>query len=339
VYSVHLRRFRRTTNPFVMAGQVKALYQGSRVISDICDKRNIDVVHANNDSAALIGWEVARVAKVPFVWHCRDLIPMHGFARILSGAASAVVAISKTVEQHLIKEGVNPQKVRRIENGIDFGRIVRPDHSGDVRKRIRAELGIGARQPVVLCVGAYVPWKKLDVFIDTVAALRSRIPDAIGLLAGSGQLSQNEVYEDVLRGRAEGWKLDSSALRFLGERDDVPDVMAAADILISCSESEPFGRVMAEAGAAGLPVVANRSGGAKEIVEHGVTGLLAEPGDREALVGACVRLLDDEKLRGEFGAAARVRVHKLFDVQRTAGELASLFESIVKRPEAKSLIR
>jgi glycosyltransferase involved in cell wall biosynthesis len=328
IHTVHLRRFRRTTNPFVLAGQVRALYQGSRTIAELCKQKQIDLLHGNTDNAALLAWEVSRITRIPFVWHCRDLIRLHGFARILGNAAAAVIAISSAVEQHLLKEGVPREKLHRIDNGIDLTRIVAPADRAGARARVRAKLGIENDRPVLLCVGAYVPWKKHEKFLDMLAEFKSRIPPVLGLLAGSGQVNKSDVYGKALRAHARELKLDTSLLQFMNERDDVPDLMAAADVLVSCSENEPFGRVVAEAGAAGLPVVSTRSGGKMEIIEDDKTGFLVKPGDVEALTTACTKLLADPKMRQQFGDAARERVEKMYNIQNTAAKVAALLESI-----------
>ncbi len=177
-----------------------------------------------------------------------------------------------------------------------------------------------------MCLG-----KRQHVFIDTVAALRAKYPSAIALLVGSDHVSKNEVYTHLLHDRAQALKLDANALRFLGERTDIPDLMAASDLLVSCSDNEPFGRVVAEAGAAGIPVVSTRSGGKTEIIDDTVTGLLVGPGNVAELAAACGRLIDHPELRESFGIAARARVEKLFSITRTAGELSELFESIAGR--------
>ncbi len=334
VESVNLRRFRRSTNPFVLAGQVKALYQGSRAIVDICKEQKIDLIHANTDSAAFVAWEVSRITQLPFVWHCRDLVPMHGFARILSSAAAGVVAISRAVEAHLLNEGVAREKLHVIENGIDLTRIPEQSKCAEIRANLRAELRLDANRPTVLCVGSYAPWKRLEQFLDMLAQLRTQVPEVMGLLVGSEGVSNNHEYGEALMDHATAVGLDPTGLRFLGERDDVPALMAASDLLVSCSENEPFGRVLAEAGAAGLPVVSTRSGGKAEIVDDGTTGFLTAQGDVPELTAACARLLKDAALREKFGAAARERVEKLFDVHRTAGEVAQLFETITGRREA-----
>jgi L-malate glycosyltransferase len=131
-----------------------------------------------------------------------------------------------------------------------------------------------------------------------------------------------------LEARSRMLSLTDKHLRWLGERDDIPQLLAASDVLISCSDNEPFGRVVAEAGAGGIPVVSTDSGGKAEIIEDGVTGLLTPPRDTQLMADACVTLLKDQRRRGKMGAAARKRIELLFDVRRTADELSSLLEGV-----------
>jgi glycosyltransferase involved in cell wall biosynthesis len=335
VHGVALRQFRRTTNPFVLAGQVRALHQGSKSISDICKTGQFDVIHANTDTAALVAWEVSRTVGVPFIWHCRDMRPLLGVARGLGGAAAAVVAISEAVHRHLLKSGVKPEKIKRIDNGIDLARMYSLEQRAEVRARARAALNIPLYRPVALCVGAYVPWKKHDIFLRVLHDLLPRVPSLLGLLVGSDNFKMNGGYSDTLRNLAADLCLHDQVFRVLKERDDIPELMAAADVLISCSENEPFGRVVAEAGAAGLPVVATQSGGKAEIIEDKVTGLLCDTDDVQGLVEATLQLLGDARLRQEMGNMARWRVERLYDVRRTAAELAQLFEQVVMRKNMK----
>jgi len=325
VHQVPMRRFRRTINPFVLAGQLRALHQSSKAIVEICKNNEIELIHANTDSAAIMAWEVSRQANVPFVWHCRDHRPMHGFARTLSGAAAAVVAISKSIREHLLREGVREDKIHLIYNGIDTDRFHPPAARGQVRALVRSALMIPASRPVVLCVAAYVPWKKIEVFYQSLQLLLARVPNTLGILVGSDLSGLGAGYERDLERKRQGLNLGPECLQILRERDDVPDLMAAADVLVSCSENEPFGRVIVEAGAAGLPVVSTRSGAKPEIIEDGINGMLVEAGDAASISAACSRLLNDDGLRLTLGEAGRRIVAEKFHVRRTAGEMADLF--------------
>ena len=328
VHPMAFKSLRRTKNPLAFARQLKALHQTSRQLSALCTELKIDLMHANTDSAAVVAWRASRICGTPFIWHCRDLRPLHGLARIIAGkSCMAVVAISGAVEKHLIAQGVNPVKIKRIDNGIDLSRFHALERRAEMRVRVRHELSVPPDCQIILSVGAYVPWKKHELFLNTLAQLRESYPGKIGLLAGSDQFGQNAAYTESLHQLARELKLDETALRFLHQRNDIPDLMAASDLLVSCSENEPFGRVLAEAGAAGLPVVTTASGAKAEIVADNGTGLVVEA-DAGLLAAACERLLCNDALRSKMGLRARARIEGLFDVRRTAAEFVDLLGEI-----------
>jgi glycosyltransferase involved in cell wall biosynthesis len=299
------------------------------VIAELCRKHDIQLIHANTDSAAVMAWEASRQIKLPFIWHCRDMRAMHGFAKILGGAAAAVVPISATVREHLSREGVRPEKLCLVYNGIDLTRFHQADIRESVCAIVRGQLGIPMNRPVILCVAAYVPWKRIDLFFESLRHLLKKVPGAMGLLVGSDLSGMCADHEQSLERLRHQLGLDDNVLRVLGYRDDVPDLMAASDILVSCSENEPFGRVLVEASAAGLPVVSTNSGAKSEIIEAGVNGVLIPPGDASSIAEACAVLLYDPALRERLSQRARVLAAERFDVKRTASELASLFHTCV----------
>jgi len=165
-----------------------------------------------------------------------------------------------------------------------------------VRALVRSALMIPASRPVVLCVAAYVPWKKIEVFYQSLQLLLARVPNTLGILVGSDLSGLGAGYERDLERKRQGLNLGPECLQILRERDDVPDLMAAADVLVSCSENEPFGR-----------------------------GMLVEAGDAASISAACSRLLNDDGLRLTLGEAGRRIVAEKFHVRRTAGEMADLF--------------
>ncbi|MCW8130773.1 MAG: glycosyltransferase family 4 protein [Planctomycetota bacterium] len=335
VYPVPLRRFLRTLSPFLLAGQVRAMYQASQAIRGIVEKHRIDLLHANTDSAALVAWEVSREAKVPFVWHCRDLRPLGPLAKVLAKSAAAVIAISKAVAEHLEAQGAPRERICLIENGIDVARFHAPTDRLAVRHRTRAYLGVPLDAPLLIDVGSWVPWKRHELFLEALGLVRKEMPQTIGMLVGSDLFRQNASYADFLEARALSAGLGEDALLVLQQREDVPDLLAAADVLVSPSDREPFGRVLAEAGAAGVPVVSTHSGAKAEVIRDGETGLLVPPGDAPAIAQACLTLLTDDERRARLGTNAIVRVSELFNVRRAAQEIADLYDRIV-RPASSS---
>lgn len=333
VHPVPLRRFRRTLHPFVLAGQVKALFLGSKAVVKLARDLDIDVIHANTNSAALIAWEVFRESGRPFIWHCRDMRPLGPLSRLLAGYSHCGVAISQAVARHLREQGVASDHVRCVMNGIDLLRMHAPEDRARVRERTRAYLGIDPDTPVLIDIGAWVPWKQHEVFLETLAGVRREMPNAIGLLVGSDLFQENIGYASFLESRMDALDLHDGSLMVLQQRDDVPDLLAASDLMLTASENEPFGRVLVEASAAGVPVVSSDSGAKGEIVLHEETGLLIPSKDAQAMTEACLSLLRDEALRTRMGAQARERALQKFDVRRTAREMADIFLEIGDRKD------
>lgn len=333
VHPVPLRRFRRTLNVFLLFGQVRALFHAAKDIGQLVADLGIDLLHANTDSAALVAWEVARETGCPFVWHCRDLRPLGPMTKALGSASVCAVAISNAVAEHLRLQGVPVEHIRKVLNGVDLRRFAgvadEPRHDA-VRAQTRGYLGVGADEPLLIDIGGWVPWKRHELFLEALAKVRQTHPHARGLLVGSDLFQQNSAYAELLDARIEDLGLED-ALLVLQQRDDIPELLAASDVLVSTSEREPFGRVLVEAAAAGLPVVSTASGGKVEIVEHGVTGLLTPPGEAGPLAEACASLLGDSAKRMAMGAAARKRAAGQFDILRTAQEMVTLYEDLVAK--------
>lgn len=198
-------------------------------------------------------------------------------ARSVIGRADAVIAVSEEVAGQVGATHTVPPAVDLLPG---------PAQS---REQTRAALGTPEDAVVVLAVGRLHPDKSLHVFID---ALRSK--DAEGWVAGEGP------DRNRLEALAEG-----SNVRLLGHRDDVPTLLAAADIFALPTAAESYGFAAMEAVASGLPVVCTRTGSIPQIV--GNAGLLVSAGDAAGFQNALHRLIDSSELRSELAANARNR--------------------------------
>ena len=120
-------------------------------------------------------------------------------------------------------------------------------------------------------------------------------------------------------------------LHCVGYRDDVERLLNEADLLVHPAKQEPLGRVLLEAGAAGLPIVATAVGGTEEIVSDGVSARLVTPGDAERLAEAIVELAGDEVKRRRFAAAARKRIVRKFDAETAAAGLCEVWRQLLSK--------
>ena len=184
--------------------------------------------------------------------------------------------------------------------------------------RLRAELGLGP-QPLVGLFGRLSEWKGQHVFLDAIAAM-----EGVQAVIVGGALFGQEAYEARIREQASRLGLEGR-VRFLGFRPDVPELMAAMDVVAHTSiVAEPFGRVVVEAMMCGRPVVATRGGGVTEIIRDGETGLLVPPGDASALAAAIGCVLSQPALAERLAQKGREDVSQRFSLEETCRSVSAL---------------
>lgn len=241
--------------------------------------------------------------------------------RVLMRRATEVVAVAEFVRREAVQLfGVSPAKVRTIPNAVNPERV----EPSIGRRAAREALDISPSAPVILSLGA-MTWEKdpLGQLAITDQVLR-KLPEAIHLFVGDGPLRS----EAERKARTLGVE---DSVRFLGGRDDVPDLMVASDVLLLASAVEGMPGGAIEAGMASLPVAAYGVAGIPEVVVEGVTGRLASPGDSPGLAAYVVDLLRNPKQRRAMGLAARERCLELFGIERVASQYAELYRELVGR--------
>jgi glycosyltransferase involved in cell wall biosynthesis len=306
------------------------------------------IVHANSVRAGLIAALTPLPPHTRLVVHVRDALPptVPGrlVAALLARRAGAVIAISRFVAAAFAGASAAPPaagpgagrsrdtggKLRVIPNGVDPARWDPARANGP---RVRQELGVPPEAPLLALVGQITPWKGQREALAALPAVLARYPTATLALAGSPKFTGPTVRYDNLAYAGELCRTVAALglghrVRFLGERADVPDLLAAADLLVLPSWAEPFGRVLIEAMAMARPVVATHAGGVPEIVEHGTSGLLVPPRDPAALAGAVLALLDDPPRARAMGARGRAVVTARFTAAQTAAAIDALYAEL-----------
>jgi glycosyltransferase involved in cell wall biosynthesis len=227
--------------------------------------------------------------------------------------------VSRAAVARYIDVGVAPaRKMRYVPNGIDLGRF--SSAPGD-RERVRAELEVGER-PLLLSVGRFEPAKDHAGLLRAFDALRRKLPEALLLLVGKGDLLPEVQRQADALGLAD-------SVRFLGTRDDMPALMNASDVFVMSSVWEGLPLVLLEASSVGLPIVATDVGGNAEIVGHEESGLIVPAGDPGALSAALERVLGapiDERRR--MGALGRLRIEAEYDIERTLDAWEAIYAEL-----------
>lgn len=289
-----------------------------------------DLVHANTTRAALLALLARSRSGPPTIAHIRDLAPGGRAAdlvlSLIARRADAIVANSAYVADRF---GQARGRVRVIHNPIDLGRFDPGKADG---RAVRAELGIGEDTVVLTVVGHISPIKGQDEAIAILADLVAAGNDVVLLLVGSVKFASAGTRLD---NRAFGERLPLLAselevadrVRFLGERADVPSLLAATDVLLMPFWREPFGRVAVEAMAMGVPVAASEVGGPAEIVRADVDGLLLPPRAPGAWSDALERLLPDTGRRRGLGENAQARAAD-FGVGAHVAQVLALYREL-----------
>ena len=288
---------------------------------------DIDLVHLNNSIVRNHPWMVAaKIAGVPCITHERGINSRYSSrTRWLARGLKAVVCISAAVRDNCVAHGLGCLPLVTIPNGLDPSAIAVTRTSAEVR----GEYNIGPEQPLVGIIGNIRWWKGQEIVVRALGLLRDEFPDLACLMVGAAS-PEDASYLKELEDLIEKLQLRGKVV-ITGYRSDVANYIAALNIQIHASISpEPFGRVLLEGMALGKPLVASNGGGVPEIVVHGQTGLLYEPGNPEALASALRTLLIDAGRAAAMGRAGRQRLEARFSVRQNVEATQALYERLLR---------
>jgi glycosyltransferase involved in cell wall biosynthesis len=296
--------------------------------------RRPDILHANSIRSGLIAVVALRFVRPrpALVVHMRDgprgSLLDRLVAAVIGRDADAIVAIS-----HFVAQGMTSAagKVHVVHNAIDRSRYRFNAQNG---RALRQQFGVPQDAPLLAVVGQLTPWKGHPDALEAFALLRSSMPHAHLVIAGSAKFVGKHrrydtlSYRAALIARAEQPDLRGS-VHIVDEVRDVAALYSAATLLVVPSWAEPFGRVVIEAMAAGCPVLATRAGGIPEILTHGVDGWLVPPRDPCALAGAMQQLLAAPSLREALARHGLMTVQERFSLSDYTARLAAVWDAAV----------
>ena len=300
-----------------------AYLRSSHALARILCEFNPDIVHANGIAAAL----ATPPSDARVVWHVRDMPRRPRYVRLAASRCDAAVAISRPVADACSRvfAPADRGKIRLIENGIDLSRF----SNIPSKAQARAALGLPADGPVVGMVAHLVPWKRHDTFVAAAALLRD-FRNASGapvnwVLAGRDLFGEHKGYIRKLRRAVRDAGLEDRFF-WIGDHDGA-EVIPALDLLVHTAEGEPFGRVVCEAMACGVPVVARDDAGPGSILKDGKTGFLVGTQEAAAFAERIAFVLSHPDVAAETAAAAD-DVRARYAVGRVADEVDALYQTL-----------
>jgi glycosyltransferase involved in cell wall biosynthesis len=321
---VSLKLEPRTTSK----GMVQLVRAGSEA-GRIARRVGARFVHAFSIRAGL-GCGLA--SDAPLVVHAHDALgsgpASRGVAEVISRRARLILAASPFVAERL-PSGRWRAPVTVVDNPVDIDTF---DPALASATAVRTEVGISEDAHVITVVGQITPWKGQDLALRVLAGLIERELDVHLLVVGAPVFTSNLTRHDNIAYQESLVELQQTLgladrAHFMGERDDVPAVLAGSDLTLVPSWEEPFGRIVVESMAMGVPVLATARGGPEFILQDG-GGLTLPPDDVAIWVEAAQKLLMDPAGRAGMGELGATVAHRRFRLDRWVERVAAAYSEV-----------
>ncbi len=324
---------RFTCRPHQILRYLLSFFQVIRFARALVIEEAPDVIHANSIRAGMVMAVATIGMEMPVIWHAHDILPHHPLSsavRLLASLSkrNRIVAVSQAVADRFRGLLLRPMKkrvpIRVIHNSVDLSRF-KPD--ARARREIRRTLGLKKNQLVFGIVGQLTPRKGQLELIQAYAQASADKSNMALLIIGAALFNRDDQYVTKLQDEVEALGI-FNGVSFLGSRDDIPQLLQGLDVLVVNSHEEPFALTVLEGLSSSTPVLATAVGGTPEMIQHGRTGWLVKPRNRNELAGAMLALAGDEVLRRQLGRNGRQQAIARFSIERFLGDVESLYAEV-----------
>lgn len=313
--------------PFKRAIDPQAVWHVYRILK----REKVEILNTHSSVDSWVASSAARMVGIPVVRTRHLSVPVRKnlFSRLVySHLCDRIVTTGEVIRGLLIRElRLDPAKVIAIPTGVDLDHFDPRRVSGD---RVRAELGLKASVPLVGMVAVLRSWKGHRFFLEAVPLIVKKVPQVRVLIVGDGPQ----------RGNIQRW-VEEMGLKevvvMAGHREDIPEVLAALDVVVSASTAaEGVPQVLVQALAMERPVVATGVGGVPEVIRDWETGLLVPSGDHRVLAERMVRLLQEKEIAIGLGRRGRKLVEKEYGLETMLDRLEVLYQGILNRARERA---
>lgn len=290
--------------------------------------KQYDLICVNTPKALVVGSIASYFSRRPMVYHLHDILTPEHFSTsnrqlmvaLANRFATRIIAVSEAARNAFIQAGGRPEIVQVIYNGFEFEKFQGHTATGQL---LRKELNMEEKF-VVGHFSRLSPWKGQHVLIEALL----HCPEHIHALIVGDALFGEDDYVQQLHQQVEQSGL-SSRVQFLGFRTDVPQLMAACDVVAHTSTSpEPCARVLIEAMLSGKPLVASEDGGTLEIIKDRSTGWFVPPGDAEALAKVILSLSEQPEVMSKVSQSARKDARTRFTLSTARERVDRVLEEV-----------
>ncbi len=288
-------------------------------LARIIRKEEIDVVHARSRMPAWVAFFACRKTKTAFVTTCHGYYKKHHFSFVM-GWAKRVIVPSNVIARHMIEDFKVPhERIRFIPRSVDLNKFkyLSPD------KRADKTFNVGI-------IGRLTPIKGHLYFIKAMARV-ARIHPKVKIWIVGDAPSSKDAYKEQMRLLVKRLGLEECT-DFLGTQKDVPGILAHLNCLVlATTTQEAFGRVIVEAQACGVPVVATAVGGVIDIIENAHTGLIVPPADPQAMAEAIIKIINDKALALRLAQDAYKKVQEKYSVELMVKDTITVYKEACEK--------
>lgn len=290
----------------------------SKRLAEIIKLEKIDIVHARSRVPAWIAYIACYKTGCKFVTTCHGYYSNHFFSRVMGWGRKVIVA-SHVIGRHMIDDfNVSDEKIKYIARGVDLDIFTFNPSYLKVRSHF-----------TIAIIGRLTPIKGHIYFLKAISRIIRLIPKVKVLIVGDPSPGK-QGYKSQLQLLIRQLGI-SNYVEFLGRRSDIPDLLANVDVVILPSiVPEAFGRVIIEAQAVGVPVIASNIGGISEVIDDRETGLLVPAKDVDALSEAILELKQNRQLVMNIVRKARQKIEKVYSLKQMAERTIEVYEQILK---------
>lgn len=295
-------------------------------LNEIAADSNLDLIHANSLTMGRHLGAIANLLSVPTTSHIRDIMSLSKAAIRDLNLHRKLIAVSDATRDFHIKQGIDSHRIQRVYNGVDCEEFQPRESTGSLRK----QLSLPENAILIATIGQICLRKAQVDFAEAAVLLKNHSHDVHYLIVGERHSTKQESIDFDERISALFVQAGiEHRLHRLGYVADISELMNEIDLLVHPARQEPLGRVLLEAAASGVPMIATSVGGTLEILQDRSSALIIEPKSPSAIADTIHELLSSDTLRGTLGTKARQVALEKFNIPQRADELGNVWQQVL----------